>query len=99
MDLAHEARLVAVEEQSKSNSRRLEEVEHRQDKLDEIVSGINALAVREERVEKDVAEIKKDVKDFNSRPRKREDAVIGTILSALIGGVIVYVLSKLGLGG
>ena len=99
MDLEHEARLVAVEERSKSNSRRVGEVEKRQDKLDDLVSGINALAVREERVEKDVSEIKKDVKDINSRPKKWQDTVIASILSALAGGLIGYFLLQIGIGG
>ena len=99
MDLEHERRLVAVEERSKSNSHRLTAVEEKQDKLDDLVSGINALAIREERVEKDVAEIKVEVKDINAKPGKRTETVITGAISAVVGGLISYIFFRLGLGG
>ena len=62
MDMEHERRLTEVEERSKSNSHRLDDIEKRQDNLDELVSTVKVLAVREETVEKDVKEIKSEVK-------------------------------------
>ena len=37
MDLDHERRLTEVEERAKSNSHRIDEIERRQDNLDELV--------------------------------------------------------------
>ena len=51
MDLQHEERLTKVEERSKSNQHRLDDVEKRQDKMDELVSAVNVLAVKEQNVE------------------------------------------------
>ncbi len=99
MDAEHVERLVSVEERAKSNSHRIDEMEKRQDKLDDIVSGIKALSVREERVEKDVAEIKKDVKDINAKPSKRKDVWVAAIISALVGILLAYIAKQIGLGG
>ena len=43
MDLQHEERLSKVEERSKSNSHRIDDLEKKQDKFDEIVTSINVL--------------------------------------------------------
>ena len=74
MDLEHEERLSKVEERAKSNTKRLDEVEERQNNLDELVASVRVLATREERVEKDVTEIKSDVKSIKEKPVKRWEA-------------------------
>ena len=60
----NEHRLTAVEDRARSNTRRIEDIERRQDTLDELVASVKVLAYREQTVENDVAEIKKDVKSI-----------------------------------
>lgn len=97
MDLEHERRLSAVEEKTKSNSRRLEEVERRQDSLDELVGTVKALAVREENVESVVTEIKTDVKCLKGKPAQRWDALVDKIVWAVAAGVIAFLFARIGL--
>ena len=97
MDLNHEERLVKVEERSKSNTHRIEDVEKRQDKLDELVSAVNVLAVREQNVENDVKEIKTDVKSLTIKPAKRWDGMVDKIIYTIIGIVLAYIFSKIGM--
>ena len=97
MDLKHEERLSKVEERAKSNSHRIEEVEKRQDNLDELVGTVKALAVREENVENDVKEIKTDVKSLTSKPGKRWDSLVSTIITAIAAAVVGFFLAKFGL--
>lgn len=97
MDLAHEKRLTEVESRSKSNTKRLDEVEKRQDSLDDLVSTVKVLADREKRVENDVSEIKDDVKEMKERPTKRLDGIVDKIIYTIIGGIVGYILIKLGL--
>jgi hypothetical protein len=92
-----EHRLTAVEERSKSNVHRLDEVEKRQDKFDELVSAVNVLANREERVEKDVTEIKADVKSLTNKPAEKWDNAVNTILTIVIGAVAGFILAQIGL--
>lgn len=97
MEINIEHRLTAVEDRTKSNSHRLDEVEKRQDKLDDLVGSINVLAVREEQVEKDVKEIKTDVKNLSGKPGKRWDNLVDKIVWAVAAALIAFVLSRLGI--
>ncbi len=97
MELNFEHRLTEVEERCRSNSHRLDTLEKRQDNFDKLVGTVEALAVREERVEGDVKEIKKDVKSLTDKPAKRWDALITQIITALAAAVIGFVLARLGL--
>lgn len=97
MDMEHERRLTEVESRSKSNTKRLEEMEKRQDDLDELVSTVKVLADREKRMEDDVAEIKCDVKILTSKPGKRWDSIAEKALLVVVGAVIAFLLSKIGL--
>lgn len=92
-----EHRLTTVEDRSKSNSHRLDEMEKRQDDLDELVSTVKVLAVREENVENDVKEIKNDVKSLTSKPGKRWDTLITQIITVLVGVVAGFIFAKFGL--
>ena len=97
MDLEHEKRLTEVEERSKSNTKRLDEMEKRQDNLDELVGTVKVLAVREENVENDVKEIKSDVKSLTNKPAQRWDSMVEKIILTLVAGIVGFLLSKLGM--
>lgn len=97
MDLEHEKRLTEVEERSKSNTHRLDELEKRQDNLEELTGTVKVLAVREENVEADVKEIKSDVKSLTSKPGQRWDSLIDKIIWAIAGAVLAFLLAKIGL--
>lgn len=97
MDIEIEHRLTEVEQRSKSNTHRLEEMEKRQDDLDELVSTVKVLAVREEQVESDVKEIKSDVKSLTNKPAQRWDSLVDKIIWAVAGAVVAFLLAKIGL--
>lgn len=97
MEISNEHRLTEVEERSKSNARRIEEIEKRQDNLDELVGTVKVLAVREERVEGDVKEIKKDVKTLTDKPAKRWESLVSQIITILAAAIIGFILAKIGL--
>ncbi len=97
MQISVEHRLTEVEERSKSNTHRLEELEKRQDNLDDLVSVVKVLAVREEAVENDVKEIKADVKSLTSKPAERWDSLVDKIIWAVAGAVVAFILAQIGL--
>ena len=99
MDLEHEKRLTEVEARSKSNAHRIDELEKRQNDLDELVGTVKALAVKEERVESDVKEIKNDVKTLTGKSGQRWDNLVSQIIGIVAAAVIGFVLAKLGIGG
>lgn len=95
MDLDHERRLTEVEERAKANSHRLDEVEKRQDNLDELVGTVKVLAVRERQVEADVKEIKSDVKSLAGKPAQRWEMLVTQIISLLVAAVVGFILAKI----
>ena len=99
MDLEHEKRLTEVEARSKSNAHRLDDMEKRQNDLDKLVGTVEALAVKEDRVESDVKEIKNDVKTLTGKSGQKWDNLVTQIISILAAAVIGFVLAKFGLGG
>lgn len=94
-DIEH--RLTAVEDRSKSNQHRLNEIEKRQDDLEELTSTVKVLAVREENVENDVKEIKNDVKILTNKPGKRWDSLVDKIILTIAAAVVGFILAKIGL--
>lgn len=95
LDVEH--RLTSVEDRSKSNTKRLDEVEKRQDNLDDLVSTVKVLAIREENVESDVKEIKTDVKSLKEIPANRWNALVEKVLLVAVGMIITFLLTKAGL--
>lgn len=96
MDMEHERRLTDVESRSKSNSHRLEKVEKRQDDLNELVSTVKVLAEREENVEKDVGEIKSDVKSLTNKPAKRWDSLVDKVIITVAAVIVGFIMAKIG---
>lgn len=97
MDLEHEKRLTEVEERAKSNSHRLDDVEKRQDNLDDLVSTVKILAVREENVETDVKEIKNDVKSLTNKSGQRWDRLVDKIILTIAAAIVGFILAQIGL--
>ena len=97
MDLEHEKRLTEVEGRSKSNTRRLDDVEKRQDNLDELVSTVKVLVDREARMEDDVGEIKNDVKELKAKPGKMWEELVGKIILTVVAALVGFVIAHFGL--
>lgn len=96
MPVEMEHRITVVEDRSKSNTKRLDELEKRQDNLDELVTTVKVLAVREESVENDVKEIKSDVKSLTDKPAKRWDGLVDKIILTIAAAVVGFILARFG---
>ena len=110
MDLSHEQRLTETEARSKSNSKRiddldgrftkrLDEIKKRQDDFGELISTVKILAEKEARVEKDVNDIKESIDEIKEKPGKRWDSLVDKIILTIVAGIIGFVLAQLGLKG
>ena len=93
-DIEH--RLTEVEARSKSNAHRLDDLERRQDNLDDLVSTVKVLAVREEAVENDVKEMKTDVKSLINKSGQKWDNLIDRIVWAVAAAVVGFILAQIG---
>lgn len=99
MEREFEHRLTEVEDRSKSNSHRLDDLAKRQDNFDELVGTVKTLVVREENVENDVKEIKSDVKSLTQKPGKKWDSLMDKIILTVAAAVVGFILAKLGIVG
>ena len=92
------ATMASVESRCKSNTHRLDDLERRQDGLEDLISSVKVLACRQETVERDVKEIKTDVKNLNLRPAKRWDMVTDKTICILLTAILSYLLASQGIG-
>jgi hypothetical protein len=97
MDLEHEKRLTEIESRSKSNTKRIDDLEKRQDNIDKLVISVEKLALKEQSVEDDVKEIKKDVKEMKESPGKLWKGIVEKAIYTVVGAIITYFLFKLGI--
>lgn len=90
-------RLKEVEDRSKSNTHRLDTLEPKVEDIHNLAISVKEIAIEMKLMREDMNKIDKRVIAIESKPGKRLDQIIGYILSALIVGLIGYVLLKLGL--
>jgi predicted nucleic acid-binding Zn-ribbon protein len=97
-DTEHERRLTAVEQKTKSNSHRLDEVEARQDNLEKLTTSVEVLATKQDAIKDNVDTIKADVKTLTEKPGKRWEFVVEKMLYFIIAGIMGYFMAKAGMG-
>ena len=90
--------LIETEQRSKSNTHRLDQAEKKLEDYGAVITSIQVLGERLQRVDKDVGEIKTDVKTLMEKPAKKWESIVRTVVDAIIGGLVIYLLAKLGLG-
>lgn len=95
-DIEH--RLTEVESRSKSNTHRIDDMERRQDNLDDLVSTVKVLVHREETVENDVKEIKSDMKILTGKSGKMWESIVEKVVLAIVAAVVGFVLAQIGIG-
>lgn len=69
-------------------------LEKQQADYGELVKAVTKLAEREKVVESDVKEIKNEVKSINSRPAKRWELIVTTVITVVVTALLTYFLSK-----
>lgn len=92
-----EHRMTEVEDRSKSNTHRINEMERRQDALEKLTTTVEVLATREKKVEEDVGEIKTEVKNLTSKPAQRWEKIVETLITVIASALVGFLLARLGL--
>lgn len=91
-----ERRLCRAEQRAKSNTHRLDAVEKRQDHIGELVTNMTLIAQRQDSMEKDVGEVKEDVKTLIRQPAKRWEMVTEKIILTVVGILVGCLATRLG---
>ena len=89
--------LERVDQRSKSNSHRLDELENRQSTTEKLATAVEVLATKQQTVESDVKEIKVDVKAMTEKPGKRWENIVDKVIWAVLAAFVAFVLGRLGL--
>jgi seryl-tRNA synthetase len=90
-------KLATVDQRSKSNTRRLDDLDAWKKDQTELISSVASLANEQKNIKSDVEEIKVDVKAIAEKPGKRWDAVVDKAVWAVCAAVIAFLLGRLGL--
>ena len=91
LDMEH--RLTVVEDRSKSNKHRLDELDEWRKDQTELISSVATLANEQKHIKTDVEEIKTDVKTIAEKPAKRWDGLVDKALAAIVGAFLAWILS------
>lgn len=84
--------LADVENRAKSNTHRIDHLEQRQDNLDRLASVLSGQQRDIEHINRDVREIKGDVKSLMDQPRSRWNAVLTAVATGIAGALVGAVL-------
>lgn len=91
-------RLTSNEERARSNSHRIKQLEDWKENQTELIKAVSQMAEKQNTIERDVGIIQKNVQALNEKAGKRWESVVDKAISAIVGGLIAYLLFKLGLG-
>lgn len=92
------AALASLEARCKSNTHRIEDLEADNKALHQLTTSVEVLATKQDTIESNVREIKADVKSLKALPAGRWEAVIKAVTTAIVAGLVGYVLALAGLG-
>lgn len=77
---------------SRSNTKRLDALEKRQDNLEVLTQAVAVMQTKQDRIETDVGEIKADVKELKAAPGKRWEAIVAAVIGLAAGFAIKALL-------
>lgn len=86
------AKLTETEARSRSNTKRIDKMEERQDNLEQLTAAVAVMQKEQENVVADVGEIKADVKEIKDKPRKWWESVIVAVIGAVAGYIVAAVM-------
>ena len=97
MDLEHENRLTAVEERSKSNTHRIDKLEHSHEVLNRLATSMEVMAEKQAQVASTVDKLDRKVTVLESKPGKRWENIVEKVIWLIVSALIGYALAKMGI--
>lgn len=96
--IEYERRLTETEARSKSNTKRIDEMEKKVDVIHELATSMAVVKAEQSEMKSDLAEIKTSVNTIAEKPAKRWDGLIEKIIFTLVGAIVGFLLLKVGIG-
>lgn len=90
-------KIIESEQRSKSNTKRLDSLEIKVDDIHNLALSVQEIATEMKMMREDMNKIDKRVMAIEDKPNKKMDLIWGYIVSAILSGLVVFILMKLGL--
>jgi uncharacterized protein YoxC len=90
-------KLQETTDRSHRNEGRIKKLEEKHKTLEELTTAVAVMAEQLKTMNKSVNTITSKVDDLESKPVKRWDSVVNTIIGLVVGAVIAFLLGKIGL--
>lgn len=97
-DVDFVGRLSAVEQRSKSNSHRLDDMEKQTEAVNTLATSVAVMAERVKSTGDKVDGLCSDVQDLKAEPGKRWKFVVEKAIYIAVAAIMGYVLARMGLG-
>lgn len=81
----------------RSNTHRIDELAKNQEALVELTTSVRVLATKQATIETSLSEIKTGLQTLNDKPGKRWEAIVDKGIWAVLGGLLAFALSQIGL--
>lgn len=95
-DIEH--RLTAVEDRSKSNTKRLDKLEESTEAINRMAISIEKMATKQDTMNTSITKLTTDVETLKAEPGKRWKFVVEKAIYFVVAAVVGFILAKVGLG-
>lgn len=97
MDDGIQAKIVEIDQRSKSNTHRINDLEEDNRALHTLATSVEVLATKQDTIESTVQEIKTDVKELKAVPGSKWEALVKAALTAIVGALVGFALAHAGI--
>jgi predicted nucleic acid-binding Zn-ribbon protein len=97
MDDGIQAKIVEIDQRSKSNTHRINDLEEDNRALHTLATSVEVLATKQETIESNVQEIKTDVKALKAVPGSKWEALVKAAVTAIVGALVGFALAHAGI--
>ena len=92
------AKLTEIEARSKSNTKRLDEHEQKINDISKLTEAVAVMASEQKHMNGKMDKMEQKLDTIAAKPGKKWDTYVETVAKLIIGGVVGYLLVKLGIG-
>lgn len=96
-EVTFDHRLTELEQRSKSNTHRIDELAKEQKALNELATSVALMTQEQKDIREDLSEVKKDVKTLTNLPAKRWNDVVEKLVWLVLGGAVTALLVQAGI--
>ena len=93
-----ERELAALKEQTKTLFEKQKEHGRLLESIHKLSESVSVMAESMKHLQEDVKGLRSDVDQLEGVPKKRWEGVVSGIIGAVVGGIVIYIMARIGLG-